>query len=97
MLTGTQGAALGVQRVKRAGLSKVLGRLAKPNSRSTERTIRKAYHFRLPERGVANMGLSFACFCNCVPATAAVQTAVDSDETRDWLDSEQTGNHGYGD
>ena len=37
---------------KRAGLSMLLGCLAKPDSRSTERTTRKAYHFRLPERDV---------------------------------------------
>jgi hypothetical protein len=35
----------------------LLGRLAKPDSRSTERTIRKEYHCRLPERDVT--GLSF--------------------------------------
>jgi hypothetical protein len=50
MLTGTQGAALGVQRAKRAGLSSLLGRSAKPDSRSTERTTRKEYHLRLPVR-----------------------------------------------
>jgi hypothetical protein len=50
MLTGTQGVALGVQRAKRAGLSKVLGRLARPNTRSTERATRKVYRLRLPER-----------------------------------------------
>jgi len=42
----------GVQRAKRAGLSMLLGRLAKPNTRSTERTTRKEYHIRLPERDV---------------------------------------------
>jgi len=30
----------------------LLGRLAKPNSRSIERTTRKEYHRRLPERDV---------------------------------------------
>ena len=41
---------LGVQRPKGAGLNMLLGRLAKPNTRSTERTTRKAYHLRLMER-----------------------------------------------
>ena len=43
---------LGVQRPKGAGLNMLLGCLAKPDSRSTERTTRKEYHRRLPERGV---------------------------------------------
>jgi hypothetical protein len=50
MLTGTQSAGLGVQRAKRAWLSSVLGRLVKPNTRSTECTIREVYYFRPPER-----------------------------------------------
>ena len=44
---------LGVQRPKGAGLNMLLGRLAKPDSRSTGRTTREAYHFRLPERDVS--------------------------------------------
>ena len=43
---------LGVQRPKGARLNMLLGRLAKPNSRSIERTTRKEYHRRLPERDV---------------------------------------------
>jgi hypothetical protein len=50
MLTGTQGAALGVQRAKRARLNIVLGRLAKPNANPTERAAREVYRLRLPER-----------------------------------------------
>jgi len=34
-------------------VERILGRLAKPNTSSTERTIRKEYHPRLPERDVA--------------------------------------------
>jgi hypothetical protein len=40
-----------VQRAKRAGLSMLLGRLARPNTRSTERAIREVYRLRPPERG----------------------------------------------
>jgi|GEM_PF-3275837 len=44
---------LGVQRPKGAVLNMLLGRLAKPDSRSTERTTRKGYHYRLLERDVS--------------------------------------------
>jgi len=50
--TGIQGVALGVQRVKRAGLSVLLERLAKPSTSSTKRAARKKYHIRLKERDV---------------------------------------------
>jgi hypothetical protein len=54
MLTGRQGGALAVQRAERAGLSMLLGCLAKPDSRSTERATRKEYHLRLPERELSD-------------------------------------------
>jgi len=44
---------LGVQRPKGAGLNMLLGRLAKPDPSSIERTICKAYHLRSPERDAA--------------------------------------------
>jgi len=41
---------LGVQRPEGAGLNMLLGRLAKPDSRSTERTSREEYYLRPPDR-----------------------------------------------
>jgi len=52
MLTGRQRVALAVQRAKRAGLSMLLGCSARPNTCSTERATRRAYHLPPPERNV---------------------------------------------
>jgi hypothetical protein len=51
MLTGSPAYSGAVQRAQRAGLSMLLGRLAKPGHKPTERAIRKVYRLRLPERG----------------------------------------------
>jgi len=65
MLTGIQSAALSVQRT---GLSMLLGCLAKPNSRATERTIYEVYHLRLPERDASQTSLGFPLAVHLVVA-----------------------------
>ena len=50
MLTGSPAIAGLSERAKRAELNMLLGRLAKPNTRSIERAIRKEYRFCSQER-----------------------------------------------
>ena len=53
---------LGVQRPKGAGLSMVLGCLAKTNTRPTERTVCKVYTFACPTDGQTQIACDYLSF-----------------------------------